>query len=166
MATAQTPSTPAEVREHYRLGASDKFRLNVFGEPDLSGDFEISGAGTVSLPLIGQLRAAGLSVPELETRIADQLKQGYLVFPRVSVQVLNYRPFYILGEVNSPGSYSFVEGMTFIQAVTIAGGFTHRARQSSVEIQRGDGTDRKEMDMPITAYVLPGDIIRVEERFF
>jgi len=166
VAVAQVPSSTAEVREQYALGPSDKFRLNIFQEPDLSGDFEISGSGTVSLPLLGQIQAAGLSVPELETKIADRLKEGFLVFPRVSIQVLNYRPFYILGEVNNPGSYSFVEGMTFIQAVTIAGGFTHRARQSTVEIQRGDGTDRKEMDMAITAYVLPGDIIRVKERFF
>ncbi len=110
----------------------------MFRHKDLSGQFEIDGEGFVRMPLVGEIQGAGLTARELEDTIEDRLKTGgYLVNPQVSVDVLNYRPFYIIGEVNNPGSYQYVNGMTVINAVALAGGFTYRADQGDITITRG-----------------------------
>ena len=150
----------------YTLGAGDRVKVSVFGETDLSGEFEISGTGKIALPLVGKVRATGLSLKQLETEITRLLKDGYLKKPRVNVEVVNYRPFYILGEVKRPGSYSYVNGMTVLNAVALGGGFTYRAQKGRMTIRRGD--DKIEENRPVKPedVVLPGDIIRVPERFF
>lgn len=149
----------------YRLGSGDKLRVIVFGEEDLSGEFDVTGSGMVSLPLIGQVRAQGLTVDEFENAIRTSLMNGYLKNPRVSVEVLNYRPFYIIGEVNSPGQYPYTSGMTVLNAVAVAGGYTYRANEDRVYITRGDG-EEEAYAADQTVKVLPGDVIRVPERFF
>ncbi|NIJ41613.1 polysaccharide export outer membrane protein [Parvibaculum indicum] len=149
----------------YRLGSGDKLRVIVFGEEDLSGEFDVTGAGMVSLPLIGQVRAQGLTVDEFENAIRNKLLDGYLKNPRVSVEVLNYRPFYIIGEVNSPGQYPYTSGMTVLNAVAVAAGYTYRANEDRVYITRGDG-EEEAYAADQTVKVLPGDVIRVPERFF
>ncbi|MFC7334940.1 polysaccharide biosynthesis/export family protein [Rhodocista pekingensis] len=156
---------PVASAAEYRLGSGDKLRVAVFAEPDLSGEFEVEGAGIISLPLIGQLKAGGLTPRELERAIADKLADGYLVNPRVSVEVMNYRPFFILGEVNSPGSYAYVNGMTVLNAVALAGGYTYRARKDRIVILRGGRSNDEELASEATE-VLPGDIIRIPERLF
>lgn len=150
----------------YLLGSGDRLRITVFGEPDLSGEFEVDGTGATSLPLLGEVRAAGLSLRQFEHYLVDLLADGYLVAPRVNVEVLNYRPFYILGEVKSPGSYPFVVGITVLNAVAMAGGYTHRARQDRAEIVRGGDPDNTIKNAPVNTIVFPGDIIRIPERFF
>ncbi len=148
----------------YRLGPGDQVRLTVFRHEDLSGQFEVDGEGFLTMPLVGEIRSAGLTAHALEDSIEDRLKTGgYLVNPEVSVEVLNYRPFYIIGEVNNPGSYQYVNGMTVINAVTLAGGFTYRADQDAVTITRG-GASGPQVDVEPDADVLPGDIIEVTER--
>src|SRR5690606_8384373 len=102
--------------------------VTVYGEPDLSGDFELDGGGKMALPLLGEVRVGDMTLREAEQAIAARLHPDYLIDPKVSIQVVNYRPFYILGEVKSPGSYPFVNGITVVQAVALAGGFTYRAR--------------------------------------
>ncbi len=150
----------------YRLGSGDKVLVTVFRHEDLSGEFEVDGVGNVSLPLIGTLRAGGLSINELERAIIAGLRPDYLVNPQVSVAVTNYRPFYILGEVNAPGSYAFVNGMTVLNAVALAGGYTYRAREGRVNIERhAPGREAKFVGDAGT-FVLPGDVIEVSERFF
>lgn len=156
---------PARAQDAYRLGAGDKLRVTVYGEADLSGEFEVDGTGFVALPLIGELSAGGSSVREMERRVETELANGYLVSPRVSIEVTNYRPFYILGEVNNPGRYPFVDGMTVQNAVALAGGYTYRARQSRAEIQRQDGQINERDAAPSTP-VMPGDVITIPERFF
>jgi len=153
---------PAE----YRLGPGDEIKVTVFGHDDLSGSFEIDGRGAVSLPLIGSVIAGNLTIPELELAVVDALKPDYLKNPRVNIQVTNYRPFYILGEVKSPGSYAYVSGMTVVNAVALAGGYTYRAKKDHVLITRGNDPERARKKVPTTMVVLPGDVIRVEERFF
>jgi polysaccharide export outer membrane protein len=149
----------------YRLGAGDKLRISVFGEPDLSGEFDIPGNGSVSLPLIGQVKAGGLTLSELEGVVHDRLKEGYLNNPKVSVEVLNYRPFYIIGEVDKPGEYPYTDGMTVLNAVAVAGGFTYRANDGQAYITRGGGAEAAyQINQAIR--VLPGDIVRIPERFF
>lgn len=150
----------------YTLGTSDKVRVTVFGESDLSGEFEVDASGSVSLPLIGAVQAKGRGIRSLERAIAEKLADGYLVNPRVSIEVLNYRPFFILGEVQEPGSYPYVNGMTVLNAVALAGGYTHRARRDRIEIVRGGEAGEVQKDAAETSFVMPGDIIRIPERFF
>jgi protein involved in polysaccharide export with SLBB domain len=150
----------------YKLGSGDKVRVTVFGHEDLSGEFDVDGSGNVSLPLIRNVKAEGMTVGQLEQAIAERLSPDYLINPRVSVEVLNYRPFYIYGEVTKPGSYPFVNGMTVVTAVAMAGGFTYRARTSKVRIIRADDPSRTPKDADKDAPVLPGDVIEVPERYF
>ncbi len=156
----------AEERPLYRLGSGDSVKVTVFGQEDLSGEFEVDGGGRLSLPLIRHVQAAGLTLAELENAITNKLKPDFLKNPRVSVEVLNYRPFYILGEVKNPGSYPFVNGMTVINAVVLAGGYTYRARENRVLIMRASDPERKSVPADHGTAVLPGDVIEVPERFF
>jgi len=150
----------------YKLGSGDQLRITVFGHNDLSGDFMVEGSGLVSLPLVGAIPLGGKTIIEAESAIITALKPDYLKNPRVSVQVLNYRPFYIIGEVNNPGSYPYVSGMTVLEAVAIAGGFTYRAKESEMTITRGTDESRREAEAVPETQVLPGDVIEVPERFF
>jgi protein involved in polysaccharide export with SLBB domain len=149
-----------------QLAAGDKVRLTVFGEEDLSGEFEVDNTGSLSLPLMGEIKAQGLTPRELEKRITDKLNDGYLVNPRVSVAVMNFRPFFILGEVNKPGSYPWVNDMTVINAVALGGGYTPRAKTGEVRLRRNSESDDQEKWVPEDTKVYPGDVIRVDERFF
>ena len=111
----------------------DQVRVTVFRHEDLSGEFEVDGEGFFAMPLVGEILSAGLTARQLENEIEIRLKGGgYLVNPQVSIEVLNYRPFYIIGEVNNPGSYQYVNGMTVINAVALAGGFSYRADQDDI----------------------------------
>lgn len=150
----------------YRLSAGDRVLITVFGHEDLSGEFEINGADVISMPLISDVKAAGLTVNELEAAIVDALKPNYLRNPIVSVEVVNFRPFYIIGEVVNPGSYPYTNRMTVINAVAVAGGFTYRAKKSKLIIRRDDGNETSEIDVDLDTIVLPGDVIEVPERFF
>lgn len=150
----------------YRIDTGDKLSVRVFNEPDLSGEFVVDDQGQVSLPLIGNVEFQGRSVREAEGLIEAKLKDGYLKQPRVSVEVLNYRPFFILGEVKDPGSYPYVNGMTVLTAVALAGGYTYRAAKSDIAIVRDQAGTRREVKVSEESVVLPGDTIRVPERFF
>ena len=150
----------------YTLGTGDHVRVTVFGEPDLSGDFEIDATGKISMPLVGDIKVGGLRLRDAEATIAQALSQGYLANPRVNVEVLNYRPFYIIGEVKTPGSYPYVNGMSVLTAVALAGGYTYRARENRVVITHANDPQRREVPATPDTPVLPGDIIRVPERFF
>jgi polysaccharide export outer membrane protein len=148
----------------YKLGVGDKVRVTVYGEKDLSGDFDVNDQGEVTLPLIGAVRVAGKNVGDAETVITSAYGKNYLVNPHVNLQVMNYRPFFILGEVKNPGSYPYVNGMTVVNAVALAGGYTPRANAKGIEVKRGSGGSDAQVNED--SGVLPGDIIRVPERFF
>lgn len=157
----------AQTDTSFKLGPGDRIRVTVFGHEDLSGEFEVDGTGRVSLPLIRSVPAKGLTLAELEQAITDRLQPDFLKDPRVSIDVLNYRPFYIIGEVKEPGSYPYVNGMTVWNAVAMAGGFSYRARKSEVEIKRGgDRAQTAWQEANPDTVVFPGDVIRVPERFF
>lgn len=149
----------------YTLASGDRIKVTVFQHEDLSGEFQLDGNGRYAMPLIGEVDAYGLTTRELEQRVRERFADGYLVDPQVSVEVLNYRPFFILGEVARPGQYEYQAGMTVIQAVTIAGGFSYRANQAGVTIKRG-GSGAKGVRVGADTQVLPGDVIEVPERFF
>lgn len=172
-AVAQTPAAAepaveatARIVPDYRLGAGDKIRVIVYGEDQLTGEFFISGAGNVSLPLIGDVSAVGRTVGEFQTAVAAKLSDGYLKEPKVSVEVLNYRPFYILGEVNRPGEYPYTSSLTVMNAVATAQGFTYRADQKKVYVRRAQETREEAYPLTSTTPVAPGDTIRIGERFF
>lgn len=155
-----------ETGGEYRLGSGDRVQVNVFGHPDLSGEFEVDGNGLIAYPLIGQVQAGGHTVEELQGVIAVDLDRDFVVDPRISIEVLNFRPFFILGQVNQPGSYPFISGLNVRQAVAIAGGFTRRANQTQVIIVRD--TEAGEMRFRATpnAAILPGDTVDVPRRLF
>lgn len=164
-ATGNTAAPATQSSSDYVLGTGDKLKIIVFGEDTLSGDFEVSSTGTVSMPLVGEIHAAGKTIAQFQSALTNQLASGYLRDPRVSVQVGNYRPFFILGEVFKPGSYTYVNGMTVVTAVAMAGGYTYRADEKGILLKRG-GTDAKEAPVKEEDAVQPGDVIRVPERFF
>lgn len=163
---AEADSKSQEILENtYTLGTGDRIKITVFGEEDLSGEFQIDGSGNISFPLIGEVHAQGLSLRKLEELLIKQLRNGYLVDPKVSLEVLNYRPFYILGEVKNPGKYEYISGITLQNAVAVAGGYTYRAKRNRAEITRTN-PDRVIKDADHSTVILPGDIITIHERFF
>jgi polysaccharide export outer membrane protein len=150
----------------YRLGPGDHIQIRVHNQDDLSGEYVLDGTGRFSMPLIGTVVASGMTASGLENFLVSRLKPDYLVNPRIAVEVSNYRPYYIIGEVKNPSSYNYVQGMTYLTAVAIAGGYTYRARKNVVYVIQGDDPDREEIKMDVDLKVQPGDIIRVAERRF
>lgn len=165
--TAETgPAASARADRDYRLGAGDQLRVTVFGEPDLSGDFEVSGAGEVSMPLVGTVSVEGMTVREFQDDVERRLGNGYLNNPRVSAEVTNYRPYYILGEVNQPGEYPYSNGLTVMNAVATAQGFTYRANKRVVFIRAAGREEERKVELTSSTPVRPGDTIRIGERIF
>ncbi len=160
------PALKNQVVQAYTLGTADRLRITVFGHPDLSGEFEVDGSGAISLPLIGQISAVDLTTQDLEKNIADKLASGYILNPRVSAEVINYRPFYILGEVGRPGEYPYTNGLTVQNAVAAAGGFTYRANKRVVYIKSADGLEEVPYELTPITIVKPGDTLRIGERIF
>jgi len=169
MAATTMPVTPQSAdlpTYRYPLSGGDKLRVAVFGVPQLGGDFTIGGSGFIALPLIGEVEAKGLTSTQLQERIATKLADGYVNEPRVSVEVLTTRPYYILGEVNKPGEYAFADGLTIEAAVARAGGYTYRAKTKEVTIKHVSETTASRYTVTPTTTVAPGDTIRVQERWF
>ena len=151
----------------YALSGGDRVRVVVFGNSSLGGEFTIDGSGTIALPLIGEVDVRGLTSSQLQTRIVSKLGDGYLKDPRVAVEVLSTRPFYILGEVNKPGQYPFANGLTVEAAVAQAGGYTYRAKTKKVLIKHaGEASEFITYDVTAKTRVAPGDTIRIKERWF
>lgn len=164
--TDAAPAAPSADLSDYQLGSGDHVRVITYGEPSLTGEFQISGVGTISLPLIGEIKAAGATTTQLQSSIVAALKNGYMTNPSVSVEVLSYRPYYILGEVNKPGQYPYTNGATVLNAVATASGFTYRANKHKVMIKHGGESDQKLYPLDPNTPILPGDSITVLERHF
>lgn len=147
---------------NYRLGPGDKLHIQVLGAEDLTGDYAVADNGTINSPLIGDVKAAGLTRGQLEREMEKKLGEGYIKHPHVSVSILTYRPFYIYGEVTKPGEYPYASGMRVMSAVATAGGYTYRANENYVVVTR-DGVQRK---APPNAPIQPDDVIKVPERYF
>jgi polysaccharide biosynthesis/export protein len=158
--------TPESAAASYVLGPNDRVRLKVYGEPDIAGEYEVDNNGNVSIPLAGHIRAAGLTTRQLERSIASALSKGIVRDPRVNVEIALYRPYYILGEVKKGGEYPYRLGLTVMDAVASAGGFTYRANENKVYLRRsGAGVEEVyALDAPIL--IFPGDNIRIPERYF
>lgn len=169
MALAQQPAEVVvpELAGEYRLGASDVIEIIVFGEDDLSVERRVNSRGNISFPLLGAVRVQGDTVNQVEEKLTLKLTGDYLVNPQINVSMVEYRQFYVRGEVKSPGGFPYLPGLTVGKAVAIAGGFTERANRKKVEVSREqvDG-GREKVIVEIHAPVVPGDILIVEESFF
>jgi protein involved in polysaccharide export with SLBB domain len=165
-ASASTAKSAPKSGVQLRLSAGDKIRVIVFGEDKLSGEYQLDTAGAVSLPLAGTVEAAGLTKPELEQALTAKLKSEYLRNPKVTVDVISFRPFYVLGEVSRPGEYPYRSGLNVLSAIAIAGGATYRANNSVVWIQRAGTNEFAEYPQSPTILVMPGDVLRLRERYF
>lgn len=157
---------PAASEQPYTLGPGDKLRVVVFGQDGISNTYMVDTGGSVSLPLIGGVPARGLTTQQLSARIADRLKQGYVRDPHVTVEVETYRPFFILGEVTTPGQYPYAADMTVEKAIAIASGFAPRAYKQTVELTRSAGGEQIKSEVPLSYPLRPGDTIMVKERWF
>lgn len=166
-ACSTVPSTPDDVAQHveYRLGPGDQLRVTVFNEAELTGQYVVGSQGTIAYPLVGEVRAAGLTIPEF-TESLRQALLGYIRQPNVSVEVANYRPFFILGEVQRPGTYPYSANLTVLNAVATAGGFTYRANRGRVYIRHANEQEERAYPLTIATPVLPGDTVRIGERLF
>lgn len=164
-AFAQTTTQHAS-SSGYLLGPNDRVRVKVYGEQDITGEYEIDGGGYVSVPLAGRVRAAGRTARQLERAIAAELSKGIIRDPRVNVEIAAYRPFYILGEVKKAGEYPFRNGLTVLDAVASAGGYTYRANENKVYLRRAGSTVEEVYALDAPVPVFPGDNIRIPERYF
>lgn len=164
-APAATPSPAVDVAA-YRLGVGDRIRVDVFGEPDLSLDATIDPTGRLNYPLLGSITALKKTARDLQETIAAGLAAGYLVNPDVRVTVVQYRPFYVTGQVRKAGAYPFVIGLTVEKAVALAGGFTPLASTRRIYVLREDAGAGERLRVGLDAPVLPGDTLMVEEGLF
>ena len=159
-------AVPTTEPSQYVLSVGDEIDVIVFGEEDLSSEHKIDGSGVISLPLIGDVKATGRNLRELERVIADRYRGRFLINPRVTIEVLNFRPFYVLGEVKEPGSYEFHAGMRVMNAIALAGGFTYRADEDELFVIRAADPESRRERATAETLVMPGDTVKVGQRFF
>lgn len=166
-APARSPAPPgAPALNQYKLGSGDKVRILVYNEPNLTGEYTVNSGGMISFPLIGDVNALDRTTLDVKSEIEQKLAAGYLRSPQVSIDVLSYRPFYILGEVNKPGDYPYSAGLTVLRAVATAEGFTYRADQRHVYLKHSGDSKETRYSLDSDILVQPGDTLRIGERYF
>jgi len=156
----------ASADEDYALGVGDRIRLTVYREDTLSGEYPVNPGGNIALPLIGEVKALGSTTAALGKVIQARLADGYLVNPRVSVEMATYRPVFVLGEVRTPGQYPYSSGLTVLNAIASAGGFTPRAEKRVIYIRQPGANDEKAYRLKPGLMIRPGDTVRLGERLF
>lgn len=150
----------------HQLAPGEKLRITTYGETALTGEYTIGAAGEVAFPLVGTMQAAGKTPQALGQELTAALANGFLQNPSVVVEVLTYRPIYVLGEVNQPGEFPYQPGMTALAAIARAEGFTYRARQTAIFLKRAGEAEEREVTLTSDLAIQPGDIVRVAERYF
>ena len=157
----------ASPAQGYVLEPGNQIRVTVFGQENLSGTFTVDAAGKIALPLAGSIPASGITAPALAGRVEAALRRdAYMRDPKVSVEVQTFRPFYVLGEVRSPGEFPYMTGMTVLSAIARAGGYDYRAREGEVELVRQVSDGQKAYLATERTPILPGDIVKVHQRRF
>lgn len=151
--------------DNYVLGPGDKVEIKVFGQPDLGVTALLGNSGKINYPFLGKIKLAGLNTSQVEQAISQGLKPDYLVNPNVYVQIVNYRPFYIHGEVESPGAYPYQPAMTVNQAIALAGGLTERASIDKIYIFK-EQTKKQQLKGTLNSEIDAGDTIKIEQRLF
>jgi polysaccharide biosynthesis/export protein VpsN len=164
---AQAPFAAPPELSSYKLGAGDVITIRVLGEDDLKREHvKLSDAGTVSFPVLGEIRVKGMTVGALEEFVTNGLKGRYLLNPQVTVSIDEYRNFYVTGMVEKPGGYPYSPGLTVRKAISIAGGFKERAAREKINIIHDDDPKQTPQKVDLNTALLPGDIVTVEESFF
>jgi protein involved in polysaccharide export with SLBB domain len=159
-------SIPLVAAGPYRLDSGDVVRVIIYNQMSLSTDYKVGDSGTISVPLLGEVKARSLTAQELQKAIYDAFNNGIFVNPGVSVEVSQYRPLFIVGEVTKPGQYPYTPGMNVFGAVAVAGGFTIRADSHRMSMIRKEQTDSTEVSADPLTEVQPGDVIVIHEHFF
>jgi polysaccharide export outer membrane protein len=161
------PQLTAAQKDVYHLKPGDKLKIAVFNEPDLTGEFQVSDGGLIAFPLTGEIKAAGLSIDDFRSNLVNRLKQGFVRNPRVTIDFVNYRPINVIGEVKNAGQYAYRPGLTIQDAIAMAGGYSYRANTSTFYLRRSDAKEEISLKTDSAKInILPGDNIRVPERFF
>lgn len=158
-------SAPAGMHS-YQLGVGDKIQITVFGEESLSVESRLPDIGVINYPFLGELKLVGMTLTEVEQLIYTGLKGDYLVNPSVAVTIVEYRPFFIDGEVKQPGGYPYQPGLSVNKAVALAGGYTERAEQDDIQIVRERDDRTVSLEVNVSAPIQPGDVITIPQRFF
>jgi len=166
LSEAEQQSLAATATAPAKLQPGDKVNIIVYGESSLSGEYQLNQSGQLSLPLAGTVEARGLSQSELEQALAKKFRSEYLKHPRVTVTIATLQPYYVMGEVKNPGEFVYKSGLNVLTALAIAGGPTYRASRNTVQIQRRGETGTRDYPVSATVPVLPGDVIKVPERYF
>ena len=166
LSEAEQKSLAAAATAAPKLEPGDKIKVSVYGEDKLSGDYQLDQSGLISLPLAGTVKAVGLTQSELEQELGKKFRSEYLKNPKVTVVITSLQPFYLMGEVERPGEYPYRSGLNVLTAMAGAGGPTYRASRTTVQIQRRGETSMREYPISTTVPILPGDIIKVPERYF
>ncbi len=164
----QAPPVAPSALTEYRIAVNDVVKITVFEEPSLSGDFVVDSTGVIALRLIGDVKAEGYTIADLTKVIHAKYADGYLLDPKISVEMASFSPFYITGEVNAPGEYAYTNGLTVMNAIIRAKGYTYRANKNRVFIKHIDENAERLLprESVTTTPVRPGDTIRVAERYF
>ncbi|GGN53019.1 polysaccharide export protein [Novosphingobium indicum] len=165
-ASTASMTLPSASIVEYRLSRGDRLKLDVFREDTISGEYVISDQGTIGLPMVGDVQAAGKTLAQLRTELAATLRKEYVRDARINLDVVSYRPIYILGEVQKPGEYGYSDRMTVHALVAKAGGFTYRANEKVVYIRHVDDAEESAYKLTSGATVLPGDTVRIDQRYF
>ncbi len=170
-AAAGTVSAPVyaaqpSFEQPYLLDAGDRLRITVFGQDGLTNSYAVDAAGNITMPLVGSIAARGRTTAQLSRTLTERLKQGYIREPKVAIEVEAYRPFFIYGEVTTPGQYAYVVNLTVEKAIAIAGGFGPRADRSQVMVSRTVGGQTTRASVPLSYPLRPGDTLRIDERWF
>jgi protein involved in polysaccharide export with SLBB domain len=163
---AEQQSLAAAAAAPAKLQPGDKIRIYVYGEDKLSGDYQLDQSGQISLPLAGTFEAQGLTQTEIEQALSKKFRSEYLKNPRVTVTIATLAPYYMIGEVSHAGEFPYRSGLNVLTALAIAGGPTYRASRSTVQIQRRGETSMREYPISASVPILPGDVIKVPERYF
>lgn len=150
----------------YQFGSGDRINISVFGQDDLSMEIRLPDVGTINYPFLGELKLVGMTAAEVESLIYEGLLGDYLVNPSVSVSIVEYRPFFIDGEVKRPGGYPYQPGLSVNKAAALAGGYTERANKDKITIVRETDGQQFEFSVSVTDMIQPGDIVTVNQRFF
>ncbi|MDO8266680.1 MAG: polysaccharide biosynthesis/export family protein [Moraxellaceae bacterium] len=168
-ATAGAAAEPVQtfsLSSDYKLGPGDRLGVTVFNEKELSLEVRLSDAGTLSYPLLGEIRAQGMTIGMLKQYLTDQLKSGYLINPQVYVTILEYRQFFVNGEVSKPGGFPYQPGLTVRKAISLAGGLTPRASQTKIFVIHEDDPTGSARQVTLDTVLRPGDILTIEQSFF
>jgi polysaccharide export outer membrane protein len=150
----------------YDLSSGDVLHLEVYGEPELNLDVTVDSFGFIEYPFVGKIKVLGSPVDTVKNEILAKLKDGYFINPQVTVFVKEYRPFFVQGEVNSPGSYSYEVGLTVRKAIALAGGLTERASQKKMYLTKALDASQNQIKVSMDEKIAAGDVLQIKESFF